>query len=194
MPIRDYLSNKSVRRLLVLILILALGAPVALFVIYHHTTEDPKIILEVIKSEADMVFKNVEQTAIRNGINEWRLKARAAYLIESQKKMVLEKPKVEFFLENGNNVYLTAQKGVLKIDNKDILVSGNVVVTQNSYTLKTKQLMYKHGQRQLFTQNSVKITGSRFNLTAGSMNIDLTQNQALFENDVTGVFNEAYSF
>jgi LPS export ABC transporter protein LptC len=194
MPIRDYLSNKSVRRLLVLILFLAIGAPVALFMIYHNMAEDPKIILEVIKNEADMVFKNVEQTAIRNGINEWRLKARAAYLIESQKKMVLEKPKVEFFIENGNNVYLTAQKGVLKIDSKDILVSGNVIVTQNNYTLKTKQIMYKHDQKQLFTQNFVKITGSRFDLTAGSMNIDLTQNQGLFDNGVTGVFNEAYSF
>ena len=131
---------------------------------------------------------------IRNGIKEWRLKWQVAYLLKSQKKMILEKPKVEFFIENGNNVYLTAQKGVLKIDSKDILVSGNVVVTQNSYKLKTKQLMYKHDQKQLFTQNSVKITGSRFNLTAGSMNIDLTQNQALFDNGVTGVFNEAYSF
>lgn len=194
MPIRDYLSNKSVRRLLVLILVLAVGTPVALFMIYHHTTEDSKISLEVIKNEADMVLKNVEHTMNRNGIDVWRLKAQAAYVIKSQKKMVLEKPKVEFFQENGNNVYLTAQKGIWKIDSTDILVSGNVVVTQNSYTLKTKQLMYKHDQRRLFTQNLVKITGSRFDLTAGSMNIDLNQHQGLFDNGVTGVFNEAYSF
>jgi LPS export ABC transporter protein LptC len=194
MPIRGYLSNKSVKRLLVLILVLAIGTPVVLYIIYHHKTDDSQIILEVNKNEADMVLKNFKHTMNRNGIDAWRLNAQAAYVIESQKKMIIEKPKVEFFLENGNNVYLTAQKGIWEIDSTDIQVSGNVVVTQNSYTLKTKQLMYKHDQKQLVTQNSVKITGSRFDLTAGSMNIDLTQNKAFFDNGVTGLFNEAYSF
>ena len=156
--------------------------------------DDPNIIVDVIKSEADMVFKNVEQTAIRNGINEWRLNANKAYLVETQKKMVLENPKVEFFMESGNNVFLTARKGILKIDSKDIQVSGDVIVTQDSYTLKTKQLMYKHDKRLLFTKNSVRITGSLFDLIAGSMKVDLTRNQGLFDNGVTGAFNEEYSF
>ena len=108
--------------------------------------------------------------------------------------MVLEQPKVEFFLETGNNVYLTAQKGILKIDSKDILAQGDVVVTQNNYTLKTDELMYEFEERQLVTQNPVQITGSRFDLTAGAMTIDLNSNQGLFDNGVTGVFNEAYSF
>lgn len=194
MPIRDYLTNKSVRRLLIFILILAIGVPVAIFLIYRRMADDPNIIVDVIKSEADMVFKNVEQTAIRNGINEWRLNANKAYLVETQKKMVLENPKVEFFMESGNNVFLTARKGILKIDSKDIQVSGNVIVTQDSYTLKTKQLMYKHDKRLLFTKNSVRITGSLFDLIAGSMKVDLTRNQGLFDNGVTGAFNEEYSF
>lgn len=194
MPIRDYLTNKSVRRLLIFILILAIGVPVAIFLIYRRMADDPNIIVDVIKSEADMVFKNVEQTAIRNGINEWRLNANKAYLVETQKKMVLENPKVEFFMESGNNVFLTARKGILKIDSKDIQVSGDVIVTQDSYTLKTKQLMYKHDKRLLFTKNSVRITGSLFDLIAGSMKVDLTRNQGLFDNGVTGAFNEEYSF
>jgi LPS export ABC transporter protein LptC len=194
MPIRDYLTNKSVRRLLIFILISAIGIPVAIFLIYRRMADDPNIIVDVIKSEADMVFKNVEQTAIRNGINEWRLNANKAYLVETQKKMVLENPKVEFFMESGNNVFLTARKGILKIDSKDIQVSGDVIVTQDSYTLKTKQLMYKHDKRQLFTKDSVRITGSLFDLIAGSMKVDLTRNQGLFDNGVTGAFNEEYSF
>lgn len=194
MPKRNYLNNKLIKRLLVIILVLTVGGPIALFMTYRRITEDPNKMVEVIKSKADMVFKNVEQTAIRNGINEWRLNAQAAYLMESQKKMVLEKPKVEFFLENGNNVFLTAQKGILNIDSKDIQVSGNVIVTQNSYTLKTKALTYEHAKKELFTANSVQITGTRFDLTAGSMTVDLTRNIGLFGKGVTGVFNEAYSF
>lgn len=177
-----------------LILIIMVGGPLILFIAYRRITDDPQKMVEIIKNEADMVFKNVEQTAIRNGINEWRLNAQAAYLMESQKKMILEKPEVEFFLENGNNVFLTAQKGTLRIDSKDIHVRGNVVVTQESYTLKTNELMYEHDKKRLFTQNSVQITGTRFDLTAGSMNIDLTRNQGFFDNGVTGVFNEVYSF
>jgi LPS export ABC transporter protein LptC len=194
MPIRDYLTNKSVKLLLIFILILAMGLPVAIFLIYRRMADDPNIMVDVIKSEADMVFKNVEQTAIRDGINEWRLNANKAYLVETQKKMVLDNPKVEFFMENGNNVFLTAKKGILKIDSKDIQVSGNVVVTQDNYILKTGQLIYKHDKRRLFTKNSVRITGSLFDLKAGSMKVDLTCNIGIFDNGVTGAFNEEYSF
>ena len=187
-------NNKQLRRLLVLILILAAGTPIALFVIYRKVSSDPQKVMEVIKNEADMVFKNVEQTALRNGVDEWRLKAESAYLMESQKKMILEKPKVEFFMENGNNVFLTAQKGIYKIESKDIQVSGNVVVIQNNYTLKTEQLVYKYDKRRLISKNPVQITGTKFDLTAGSMNIDLTRNQGLFADGVTGVFDEVHSF
>ncbi len=194
MPQNGFLNNKQLRRFLILILILATGVPIALFMAYRRVSNDPEKMMEEIKSEADMVFKNVEQTALRNGIDEWRLKADSAYLIEAQKKMILEKPKVEFFLENGNNVFLTAQKGIYNLDSKDIQVSGNVVVVQSGYTLKTKQMIYQYDERRLFTKNSVRITGTRFDLTAGSMNIDLKSNQGLFANGVTGVFNEVYSF
>ncbi len=189
-----FLNNKRLRRILISILILVTGVPIIVFMVYRRVSNDPEKMMEVIKNEADMVFRNVEQTALRNGIDEWRLKAESAYLIEAQKKMVLEKPKVEFFFENGNNVFLTADKGIYKLDSKDIQVSGNVVVIQDSYTLKTKQMIYQYDKRQLFTQNSVQITGTRFDLTAGSMSIDLKSNQGLFAHGVTGVFNEVYSF
>lgn len=195
MPISGYFSNRIIRRLLVLILIIAAAGPITMFIIYRRGAAPAlKEETEIIKGDADMVFKNVEQTAIRNGINEWRLNATAAYLIESQKKMVLEKPKVEFFLENGNNVFLTAHKGVLNIESKDIQVEGNVIVRQENYTLKTQKLKYVHAKKRLFTKNSVQITGNRFDLTAGSMNIELNRNQGFFNDGVTGVFNDMHSF
>lgn len=194
MPISGYFSNRTIRRLLVLILIITAAGPVTMFIIYRRVAETPQKEREIIKGDADMVLKNVEQTAIRNGVNEWRLNATAAYLVESKKRMILEKPKVEFFLENGNNVYLTARKGVLNIETKDIQVEGNVVVTQENYTLETDKLMYRHGKRRLFTKHPVRITGSRFDLTAGSMKIELSRNQGFFNNGVTGLFNDMHSF
>ncbi|MGD9211934.1 MAG: LPS export ABC transporter periplasmic protein LptC [Desulfobacteraceae bacterium] len=194
MPIRGYPSNKILRFVLAFILILAVGGPIALFVTYRQIKDNPQKVVEIIQNEADMVFKNVEQTATRNGINEWKLSAKAAYLIESEKKMILEKPKVEFFMENGNNIFLKAQQGIYKLDSQNIQVSGDVVVTQNNYILKTKRLMYLHDKRRLLAKNPVKITGIQFDLTAGAMNVDLNQSQGLFNNGVTGKFHEVRPF
>ena len=97
MPKRGFFSIQSVRRLLIFILIFTVGGPVILFVVYRHLTNEPQNMVEIIKSEADMVFKNVEQTAIRNGINEWRLHAQAAYLMESQKKWFSNNRRLSFF-------------------------------------------------------------------------------------------------
>lgn len=194
MPIRGYLTNRLLRRLLILTLIMTVGGPIALFIVYRHIKDDPQDNAQIIRNRADMVFKNVEQTAIRNGVNEWKLNAQAAYLIESEKKMILEKPEVEFFLENGNNVFLTAQQGVYRLDSQNIQVNGKVVVTQDNYTLRTERLVYVHAQRRLLSKKSVRITGAQFDLTAGAMNVDLNSSQGFFDNGVTGIFNETRSF
>ena len=94
-------------------------------------------------------------------------------------------------MENGNNVFLTAQQGIYRLDSQNIQVSGNVVVIQNNYTLKTERLLYVHKKKRLLAKSSVRITGIQFDLTAGAMNLDLTHSQGFFNNGVTGIFNEA---
>ena len=70
-------------------------------------------MLDRVKKEADMQLSKIHQTAMKNGIREWRLDAESATLVEKEKTMLLASPDVEFFMNDGDNVHLTADQGTI---------------------------------------------------------------------------------
>ena len=78
-----------------------------------------------------------------------------------------------FYLKDKSQVYLTANKGILKTDSNDMEILGNVVVKNSTYRLKTENLLYRHNQRIIFSTVPVKVSGAAFNLVADSMFLNL---------------------
>jgi LPS export ABC transporter protein LptC len=103
---------------------------------------------------------------------------------------MLEDVTVVYFMKNGKEVRLTANRGMLKTETKDIEVTGQVVLTYSNYTLETEQMNYDHGRRMLFSSTPVKIIGDTINLTADSMKYDLAANQTWFQRNVEVLLRE----
>jgi LPS export ABC transporter protein LptC len=190
--VRKYGRNKKLKRLLIGVLIVTLGVLAALFVGYRRLLHSPSAVVTAIDSRADMTLQKVVQTAVRDGIKEWHLEAAAAELMESEKKLILEKPAVEFFLEDGNSAFLTADHGVLRIDTQDIDVSGNVHVTRGNFKLETSRLLYEHDTRKLSSKEPVHIVGQGFSLDSQSMVIDLKSKRSLFNGGVEGWLRDKF--
>jgi len=85
-------------------------------------------------------------------------------------------------------VYLTADEGVLKTDSNDIELTGNVILKNENYRLKTENLCYNHRTRVFSSEVPVKITGAGFDLAADSVSFDLNTNKTVFEGSVKGNF------
>ncbi len=107
--------------------------------------------------------------------------------------MVLNDLSVTFFLKNKQEVYLTANRGILKTDSKDIEITGNVIVKNESSKLFTEKIQYKHGLRLLLSKVPVKIVGNSYRLTADRMSLDLNTNKTVFEGRVEGAFSENFT-
>ncbi|MDJ0783836.1 MAG: LPS export ABC transporter periplasmic protein LptC [Desulfosarcinaceae bacterium] len=144
-------------------------------------------------TDATMALTNVRQTAVKNGIKEWHLEALAATLLEAKHQMILEQPTVEFFMENGEQLTLTAQKGILDTKTNDIQVSGQVVVRHQAYTLTGEAFAYSHAEERLVSQAPVTIIGDRLRLTAARMTVDLNTQQTELAGDVKGILNDTFS-
>lgn len=142
---------------------------------------------------ASMALANVRQTAVKNGIKEWHLEAVAATLLEAEHKMILDQPQVEFYLQSGEVLTLTAMKGELDTETNDIQVSGQVVVRDHDYTLTGEAFAYSHDQDRLVSQAPVEIRSERFNLTAQRMMVDLKTHQTELAGSVKGILNDAIS-
>jgi LPS export ABC transporter protein LptC len=145
-----------------------------------------------IQSEVGMAASRVKQTAIRNGVADWRLDAAGAKLTENGELAVVDRPEVVFFMESGENITLTANEGRLRTGSHDLRVSGDVVVRDQAYRLETQELQYQHEARRLISETPVTLSGEAMTLEADRAELDLEAGRATFQGNVKGTFGDDF--
>jgi LPS export ABC transporter protein LptC len=183
-------QSKLIRRLLLATATLALIATIGVFIGYRHLTNHPEALVELIAKDADMQLRKIHQTASKNGIREWRLDATSATLMEKQQIMVLARPEVEFFMEDGDNLHLTADQGTIYTGSNRMEVSGRVSANPSRYRFSTETLDYDPQARELRAKTPVALSGEAFTLQADSMAMNLETNITRFEGNVEGTISE----
>ncbi|MBW2193730.1 MAG: LPS export ABC transporter periplasmic protein LptC [Deltaproteobacteria bacterium] len=169
---------------------ITLSAVVFVFVNYRQVLNAPKNLMPIIQSKANIAIGEVHQTATRDGIKEWSLKASSAQYHNTDKLAVFQDLSVIFYLKDENRAYLTARQGTLKTDSNNIEVTGDVEARNDDYKLNTERLHYEHEHRLVTTNVPVQITGDFFDLSANTMLLDLNTNKALLEGNVVGIFDD----
>ena len=190
------LSSKKIKIFLVLFIIGVSGIIVAVFVNYKFSSYKPEMLISAIQTKANLSIKKVHQTATRDGIKEWSLDAKTAHLIASEKKAVFDDLTVTFFLENGENgedVYLRADQGVLNTDTQDFTVTGNVVLKNKEYRVESDELHYKHNKRILYSTIPIRISGDLLKISADSMSFELSTKKTRLTGNVEGSFSDNIS-
>lgn len=184
--------QRLIKRVLMLLAAAVLAATVVIFIGYRRASQDPETLLAVVQKEADMQLNRIRQTAVKNGIREWRMEAESATLVEKEKTMLLGRPDVEFFMQDGDNVHLTADQGTITTDSSHIAVSGGVSANTSRYRLQTDRLSYDPEKRELVADAPVTVSGDAFTLSADTMTIDLESNITRFEGGVEGIISEDF--
>jgi LPS export ABC transporter protein LptC len=187
------MATKTRKLKMALLLTVGISIIAVVWIVYQfrHNAAGPTIPLpsETAKT-AIMALSRVHQTATKDGAVQWELEAAAAELETGTGKMVLQSPKVVFFLDDGTRVNLTSREGILYTRNNNIQVRGNVQLKNSRYTLVTDVLAYEHDQRLLKSDAPVTIIGRDIELNAATMRYDLNTNQACFLGRVEGILFE----
>jgi len=114
-----------------------------------------------------------EQTD-KNASKEWELDAKSAQYFKGENKIVLQSIELTFFSGEGKAYKLTADEGELYTDSKDVKVSGNVVfLTEDGYHVQADSFKYNAGERKIFTNDRVHISGKELVMTGKGMVVDL---------------------
>jgi len=193
MSVIKHKNPKKLKLFLLAFIVIALTAVITVFINYRRILENPEKLISSLPVEANLSIGKIHQTSTKNGVKEFTLDAASAYYTASKKKVVLNDLSVTFFLKNKQEVFLTANKGILKTDSKDIEITGNVIVINESSRLFTEKIQYKHGLRLLLSKIPVKIIGNSYQLTADRMSLDLNTNNTVFEGRVEGAFSENFT-
>ncbi len=156
----------------------------SVFIGYRQVSNAPELLLDSIKEGANLSLGKIRQTATRDGKKEWSLEADSANYMEGENKVDLKNLSVTYFLENSREVHLEAERGILQTDTNDIEFSGNVVIRNEEYQLKTEHLNYDHGQRFIICDQSIRIWGQGAELTAMSAKYDLKADRIVLKGNV----------
>jgi len=193
MSVIKHKNPKKLKLFLLAFIVIALTAVIAVFINYRRILENPEKLISSLPGDANLSIGKIHQTSTKNGVKEFTLDAASAYYTASKKEVILNDLSVTFFLKNKQEVYLTANKGILETESKDIEVTGNVILKNESSRLVTEKIQYKHGLRLLLSKVPVKIIGNSYQLTADRMSLDLNTNNTVFEGRVEGAFSENFT-
>ena len=184
---------KKLSIILLLVILIAIGTVVAVFIGYQTVSNAPEMLLSSIKDGANLSLGKIRQTATRDGKKEWSLEAGSAHYMEDEKKAVLKDLFITYFLEDNREVYLNADQGILNTGTNDIEFSGNVVIRNEEYRLTTEQLSYEHKRRFIYTDNPVNISGDGAELSANSATYDLEADKIVLTGNVATAISRNFS-
>ena len=175
------------------LILVTIGTITAVFIGYKQVATAPEKLLSSIKDGANLSLGKIRQTATRDGKKEWSLEAGSAHYIENDKKAVLKNLFITYFLKDNREVYLEAEEGILQTDTNDIEFSGNVVIRNDEFQLKTAHLNYDHAQRIIICDQSIRIWGQGGELKAESANYDLNADKILLKGNVVATVPRDFS-
>ena len=184
---------KKLSIILIIFILVAAGTVVAIFIGYRQIFSAPEMLVSSIQDGANLSLGKIRQTATRDGKKEWSLEAGSAHYMENKKKAVLKDLFITYYLENNQKVYLKADNGILNTSTNDIEFSGNVIVNNDDYRMKTKELHYKHKRRLIFSDVPVNISGEAAEISANSLTYELETNKIVLTGDVTTSLSQNFA-
>ena len=187
------MKTKKLSIILLIVILLALGTVVAVFIGYRTVSNAPEMLLSSIQDGANLSLGKIKQTATRDGIKEWSLEAASAQYMENDKRAVLKDLFITYFLKDDREVYLNADQGILNTDTNDIEFSGNVVIRNEDYRLTTEKLNYEHQRRFIFTEDPVTISGDAAEVSADSATFDLEANKIVLTGNVATAISRNFA-
>ena len=181
---------QKLKFMLLAVSLICITVVVLVFIGYRRISTAPQLILNTVTDQADLSLGKIHQTATREGRTEWILDAASAQLIQAENKLILANLSMTFFLKDQREIHLTAEKGALNTESKDMQVSGKVVVQTDDYRLNTERLNYIHSQQRIHTDVPVNVSGKAGQLQANSMNLELDTNVVVFKGNVEAIYLE----
>ena len=190
MPFLKNHNHKKLKLMLLSAIVSVLGITLAVFITHRNSLDKKGHVVSNIRSNANISIGKAHQTAIKNGIKEWNLEAASVNYMVEKNQAIFQDLFITFYLKDKSQVYLTANKGILNIESKDMEIFGNVVIKNTTYRLKTENLIYRHNRRIIFSKVPVTVTGDALELAADSMSLNLNTNKTMFEGKVQGTLRE----
>jgi len=164
----------------------------AVFLNYRFMSDNSDI-LDSSLGKPTISLDKVQHVATKDGVRQWSLDASVVNYYQNRKIAIFTELSVLLFSEKNNETKLTAATGELEIDTNNITASGDVVVTYDSYILKTEKLHFNNEKRIVSSKIPVEILSGKSVLKADKMESNLDSGVTILEGNVKGIFRDDFN-
>lgn len=175
----------KLRRLLALLIILAVVA-LATVVWREVQQKSPEEILAALPKQIDLSLDQLHYTQNEDGQRSWTLDADKAEYKREDGQALLDKVRLQFYnAGEAGDVQLEAEHGLLQQETRQVEVWDQVVVrTARGEQLFTERLHYDDQQRQLTTDEAIRVLTPQMELTGTGLKVDLDSGRLEVDKDV----------
>jgi LPS export ABC transporter protein LptC len=127
--------------------------------LFSSCGENRKRPIEEAPPIPEQAIEKFSITETEGGKPHWVLEAASAQIMESEKRAVLQLPRVKFYQKGEYVSTLVASKGRINTENYDIWGEGKcTLTTAKGETLETSNLHYRSDIQKIVTEDNVKLT------------------------------------
>jgi LPS export ABC transporter protein LptC len=128
--------------------------------------------------EADLAFEGIRYTRNIGEKIQWILNANTAQLYEDKNIMNLERIKIKFSPTGGGHVTVTADSGVYRIDNDEMLLNGDVKIhSEDDSILFSESMHFSQKKRLIWTNDKVLIKKDGLEMEGEGLEYDLQKSK-----------------
>jgi LPS export ABC transporter protein LptC len=171
-----------VKIFLIVVIVFVVGGIVLILTSYRYLLKPESLVKSTIESHVDIGLKSVHHVALKEGKKLWDLKTESVQRINAQN--YVSPLTLTLYPNAGSPIALKARQGIVK-DNKDIEISGNIVIRQPPWQFVCHSLSYSYTRHEIVGQENIAITGQGVTITANAMYYDLSCGQLTIEDSVS---------
>jgi LPS export ABC transporter protein LptC len=124
-----------------------------------------KNILKILPEQVDLEIKGFVFTEVGENNSKWEVKADSATYQRKQNLAIFDRVKIKLNASDGKVYFMTADKGQMLTDKKDIEINGNVVITSNEVEkFTTDYLNYSDAEKKFYTNAPVTMENKRIKI------------------------------
>ena len=167
---RKLAGKPAGKTVLLAALILTLALVAAVLYRGGHRAEETQTGLKIIDDNVDLYIRDVHFTEVGDSGNRLEINADSATFHRKENLARFDRVRMKLILPDGKTYELTADRGQLRTDLKDVEIEGNVVILSNrGDRFTTDRLKYSDGEKKIHTEDPVTLSNPRFEMKGKGM-------------------------
>ena len=168
------MKTKKLLKKLLLLVSLSLITLMAVFLIKNRNKLPKSFNVEIVKTGINVSIEDFHLIEEKEGKKQWELNADKAEVVNSKGITRLKNIEVNFFQKNGDELFVSADKGIIQNGNNNIELIGNIKVSNlDGYRLTTEKLKWTSDKKTILTDDEIEISGADLDITGKRMTVDV---------------------